>query len=120
LQAVNALHPPEAGDGAGEAPTPSQRLYHPPNLAHLQSLKQRLESEWVPQLERTLGIRPDELPLLWDCDFLHGERGGAGDERYVLCEINVSSVAPFPDSAIEPLVVAAVGRIEGKRRRPNA
>jgi hypothetical protein len=29
----------------------------------------------------------------------------------VLCEINVSSVAPFPDSAIEPLVLATVRRI---------
>jgi hypothetical protein len=116
LQAVNALHPPLAGSGSEEAPAPSQRLYHPPDLPHLQGLKQRLESEWVPQLERTLGIRRDELPLLWDCDFLHGEPVREGDERYVLCEINVSSVAPFPDSAIEPLVVAAVGRIEEKRR----
>jgi hypothetical protein len=118
MQAVNALHPPLAGSGSEEAPTPSQRLYHPPDLAHLQGLKQRLESEWVPQLERTLGIRRDELPLLWDCDFLHGEPGREGAERYVLCEINVSSVAPFPDSAIEPLVIAAVSRIEGKRRHP--
>ena len=118
LQAVNALHPPLAGDGSKEAPTPSQRLYHPPDLPHLQGLKQRLESEWVPQLERTLGIGRSELPLLWDCDFLHGEPAREGDERYVLCEINVSSVAPFPDSAIEPLVLAAVDRIEGKRRRP--
>jgi hypothetical protein len=115
LQAVNALHPPAAGDGSMEAPPPSQRLYHPPDLPHLQGLKQRLESEWVPQLERTLGIGRDELPLLWDCDFLHGEPGGEGDERYVLCEINVSSVAPFPDSAIEPLVLAAVSRIERNR-----
>ncbi len=114
LQAVNALHPPLAGSGSDEAPTPSQRLYHPPDLPQLQGLRQRLESKWVPELERTLGIRREELPLLWDCDFLHGD----GDERYVLCEINVSSVAPFPDSAIEPLVIAAISRIEGKRRRP--
>ncbi|MDQ6638899.1 MAG: Cj0069 family protein [Pseudomonadota bacterium] len=118
LQAVNALHPPLAGDGSGEAPTPSQRLYHPADLLHLQGLKHRLEREWVPQLERTLGIRRDELPLLWDCDFLHGEPAREGEERYVLCEINVSSVAPFPDSAIEPLVLAALSRIERKRRPP--
>jgi hypothetical protein len=117
LQAVNALHPPLAGDGSAEAPTPSQRLYHPPDLPPLQGLKQRLESEWVPQLERTLGVRREELPLLWDCDFLHGEPGRQGDERYVLCEINVSSVAPFPDSAIEPLVLAALSRIGTSRRR---
>jgi len=97
LQAVNALHPPVAGSGSGEAPPPSPRLYHPPDLAHVQGLRRRLENEWVPELERTLGIRREELPLLWDCDFLHGDRAEGGDERYVLCEINVSSVAPFPD-----------------------
>jgi hypothetical protein len=82
----------------------------------LQPLKQRLENEWVPELARTLGIGREELPLLWDCDFLHGDRELAGEERYVLCEINVSSVAPFPDSAIEPLVMAAISRIERSRR----
>jgi hypothetical protein len=117
LQAVNALHPPLAGSGSGQAPMPSQRLYHPPDLAHLQGLKHRLENEWVPELERTLGIRREQLPLLWDCDFLHGEPAREGDERYVLCEINVSSVAPLPDSAIEPLVSAAVERVEAARRQ---
>src|SRR6187431_2919087 len=117
LQAVNALHPPVEGSDSAEFPTPSQRLYHPPDLAHLQGLKQRLESEWVPELERTLGIRRDELPLLWDCDFLRGEPNRDGDEAYVLCEINVSSVAPFPDSAIEPLVTATIARVESARGR---
>jgi hypothetical protein len=110
LQAVNALHPPLDADGA--APIPSQRLYHPPDLPQVQGLKQRLEAEWIPQLERTLGLRRDELPVLWDCDFLHGEPTHAGEERYVLCEINVSSVSPFPPSAIEPLVDAAIRRME--------
>jgi hypothetical protein len=119
VQAVNALHPSVAAEGSGEAPTPSQRLYHPPDLPHLQGLKHRLENEWLPEVERTLGIRREELPLLWDCDFMHGEPARAGDERYVLCEINVSSVAPFPDSAIEPLVAAAVAQLEANRlRRP--
>jgi len=54
---------------------------------------------------------------LWDCDFLHGDPAGDGVERYVLCEINVSSVSPFPDSAIEPLVAATQGRLESARRR---
>jgi hypothetical protein len=118
LQAVNALHPPLAKNGSGEAPTPSQRLYHPPDLPHLQGLKQRLENDWMPELERTLGIHQEELPLLWDCDFLYGETARDGDERYVLCEINASCVTPFPDSAIEPLVLSALSRIERKLRRP--
>ena len=116
LQAVNALHPPVAGTGSAQAPMPSQRLYHPPDLSHLQGLKRRLESEWIPELQRTVGLRTEELPLLWDCDFLHGEPAREGDERYVLCEINVSSVAPFPDSAIAPLVDAAVARAGMARR----
>jgi hypothetical protein len=117
LQAVNALHPPLAGSGSAEAPTPSTRLYHPPDLPLVQGLKQRLESEWVPQLDRTLGMQREDLPLLWDCDFLLGERASDGDERYVLCEINVSSVAPFPDSVIEPLVTAAISRVDPARRQ---
>jgi hypothetical protein len=117
LQAVNALHPPLAGSGSAEAPTPSTRLYHPPDLPLVQGLRQRLESEWVPQLERTLGMQREDLPLLWDCDFLLGERASDGDERYVLCEINVSSVAPFPDSVIEPLVTAAISQVDTARRR---
>jgi len=116
LQAVNALYPSKDGDGAAEAPPPGPRLYHPPTLPHLEALKQRLESEWLPALRRLLGIAADDLPLLWDCDFLHGEAGPSGEDRYVLCEINVSSVAPFPDSAVQPLVAAAVRRIEAARK----
>lgn len=65
----------------------------------------------LPELQRTLGLVFDDLPLLWDCDFMLGERSAAQEERYVLCEINVSSVALFPDSAIEPLVAATIGRL---------
>ena len=116
LQAVNALHPGPDGSFA-EAPTPSARRYHPPDVPALQGLKERLESEWVPALRQTLGIASEQLPLLWDCDFLFGERPVEDPERYVLCEINVSSVAPFPDSAVEPLVDAAVARLELARTR---
>ncbi len=115
LQAVNALYPAPAEGNAGEAPTPSQCLYHPPDVAHLQPLKRRLEVEWVPALQRLLDIADTELPLLWDCDFLHGEPTVSGEERHVLCEINVSSVAPFPDSAIQPLVEATKARLQGDR-----
>jgi hypothetical protein len=38
-------------------------------------------------------------------------------ERHVLCEVNVSSVARYPASAIEPLVDATVACIESARRR---
>jgi hypothetical protein len=45
--------------------------------------------------------------MLWDCDFMFGEQ----PESYVLCEINVSSVSPFPPSAMGPLVVAMKARL---------
>jgi hypothetical protein len=116
LQAVNALFPTAVASPLAEAPMPGPRLYHPPDVPHLQVLKQRLELEWVAELRETLGIALDELPLLWDCDFLHGQVSAAEAERYVLCEINVSSVAPFPDSAIEPLVQATKTRLERGRQ----
>ena len=34
------------------------------------------------------------------------EREASGAERYVLCEINVSSVSPFPESVVALLVSA--------------
>jgi hypothetical protein len=116
LQAVNALYPAPDDRVPASAPMPSTRHYHPPDLPHLQGLKQRLESEWVGELRRTLALAEDELPLLWDCDFLPGGSSPEAAERHVLCEINVSSVAPFPDSAIEPLVAATARRLDAAGR----
>ena len=103
-QTVNALYP--AADG-GTAPTPGPRLYSDAEDPRFQDLRQHLEGEWVHLLCEKVGVSLDGLPLLWDADFLLGEREAAEPERYVLCEINVSSVAPFPDSAVAPLVSAA-------------
>jgi hypothetical protein len=102
-QAVNALHPTE--------PIPGQRFYHAPSKPEFQVLKRRLEDEWLPAMQRLLGIDTDALPILWDCDFLLGPKDGAGKDSYVLCEINVSSVSPFPDSALEPLARATLRRL---------
>ena len=115
LQAVNALFPAAESSPSAEAPPPGSRLYHPPDVPHLQGLKQRLEQEWVAELRKTLGVDFDQLPLLWDCDFLLGQGSADQADRYVLCEINASSVAPFPDSAIKPLVEATKARLEHGR-----
>ncbi|MBI5335104.1 MAG: Cj0069 family protein [Burkholderiales bacterium] len=103
LQAVNALHP--------DAPLPGPRLYHGPELPAFQPLRQHLESGWITLLRERVGLAHDQLPLLWDCDFMLGEPAADGAERYVLCEINVSSVSPFPPSAIGPLVDAVRRRV---------
>ena len=71
----------------------------------------------MPELQRTLGIARDELSMLWDCDFLLSERTGKSEQRYVLCGINVSSDALFPDAAIQPLVQAIQASLERARAR---
>ena len=68
------------------------------------------------QLRACVGVLPERLPLLWDMDFMHGAPAADGTPRYVLCEINVSSVSPFPPSAIGPLVAAVRQRLSGPPR----
>jgi glutathione synthase/RimK-type ligase-like ATP-grasp enzyme len=107
-QAINALHP--------QTTEPGPRLYHPPELPQFQELKGQLEREWVPALQGRLGIETERLPILWDCDFMLGAKRPSGEDTYVLCEINVSSVSPFPESAVIPMAQAAVARAQAARR----
>ena len=117
-QAVNALCPAPPGAPRDAFPPTTPRLYHPGHKPEFQALKRQLEDEWVPGLQALLGLAVRNLPLLWDCDFLLGEKTASGEDSYVLCEINVSSVSPFPESALEPLVRAVRLRVdEGRRER---
>jgi hypothetical protein len=116
LQAVNALYPAAPGAPSESAPAPGPRLYHPPSLPAYQSLKRQLEQEWVPALQRLLGIDDESLPVLWDCDFLLGPKNALGEDSYVLCEINASSVAPFPESAVVPVARAVLARSLAARK----
>ncbi len=103
-QAVNALYP--AADAA-TAPPPGPRLYSGPDDPRFQDLREQLEQSWVNQLCDCTRLARQALPVLWDADFLLGESLGAPRrERYVLCEINASSVSPFPPSAIQVIVQA--------------
>ena len=72
-----------------------------------------METEWVPQMMKVLDLEPQSLPIIWDADFLYGPRTGSGEDSYVLCEINVSSVFAIPDTApaeIARLSAAACSR----------
>lgn len=113
-QAVVALHPKVKN---GEAPQPGPRLYSDADDPRFWDLRQRLEGEWVRLLSEQVGVEVGELPLLWDFDFLLGKLAGDALERYVLCEINVSSVSPFPSSAIAPLIEATRDALVNVQKR---
>jgi hypothetical protein len=72
-------------------------------------LRSKLEQEWVPAMQDAVDVDRSLLPLLWDADFLYGPRTEDGDS-YVLCEINVSSVSPFPPQAVGKLASAVFAR----------
>ncbi|MBL8521001.1 MAG: Cj0069 family protein [Betaproteobacteria bacterium] len=114
-QAVNALCPAPAGAPRDAFPPTTQRLYSPPDYPAFQALKRQLETEWLPQLMAMFHLTPTDLPALWDCDFLLGEKNADGTDRHVLCEINVSSVSPFPESVLAPLARAVRARVDARR-----
>jgi len=113
-QLVNALYPVANGAGLRAAPEPGPRLYFPPTRPDFQSLKDRMEKEWLAALCHTLALDVAQLPVIWDADFLYGPKTPAGADTYVLCEINVSSVYPFPDEALAPLAATTLARLEAK------
>lgn len=69
-----------------------------------QVLRRLMEEVWTPQLTSLLDIQPDDLPMIWDADFMLGPADADGNDTYVLGEINVSSVFPIPDDA--PMAIA--------------
>jgi hypothetical protein len=110
-QLINALYPAPSGAAAHIAPEPGPRLYYPPTRADFQLLKELLERKWLDELCSAVEIDKRDLPLLWDADFLYGPKDADGADTYVLCEINVSSVYPFPNDALLPLAVATRERL---------
>jgi hypothetical protein len=105
-QLIKALIPPPP-DANSEAVQPGPRIMHPADAVPFQRLRHQMEAEWVPALQALLNIPTASLPALWDADFLYGPRTKDGADTYILCEINASSVAPYPDSA-GPKVAGAV------------
>lgn len=111
-QLINALYPASA---SSDAPQPGPRHYFPPTRPDFQQLKEKLEREWLDEFCRLLGLEKSQLPVLWDADFLYGPKDADGADAFVLCEINVSSVYPFPQDALAPLVAETMARIKRAR-----
>ena len=109
-QLIKALVAPQPGEGP-EAAQPGPRVMHAADAPPFQNLREQIETEWVPAMQALLDIPTKWLPALWDADFLYGPKAADGCDRYVLCEINVSSVAPYPDSAAPKVAEATLAGV---------
>jgi hypothetical protein len=98
-QLIKALIPPPPEGPDAPSAQPGPRIMHPPAAPEFQGLRTKMETEWVPQMMQLFGLAREALPIIWDADFLYGPRTTAGEDTYVLCEINVSSVFPIPEQA---------------------
>jgi hypothetical protein len=92
----------------------SAKMMHGADALAFQDLRQSMERDWMPGLQRLLGLETRDLPALWDADFLYRAPDAPAASRFVLCEINVSSVSPFPEAAAQ--AIAATVAAELKRR----
>jgi hypothetical protein len=88
---------------------PAAKTMYDADEPEFTELRTRLEREWVPDLCRIVDVPDADMPVLWDADFLYGPRRDDGTDTYLLCEINVSCVIPFPN-AVPKKVAAAVKR----------
>src|SRR5581483_255891 len=89
--------PPEGPDSPTAQPGP--RIMQGPDADPFQRLRTLMETEWVPQMTRVLDIDEGARPIIWDADFLYGPRTAAGEDSFMLCEINVGSCFAVPDEA---------------------
>jgi hypothetical protein len=92
---------------------------HAASAPEFQALRAKMENEWTPQMMQLLGIDRESLPIIWDADFLYGPRGAAGNDTFVLCEINVSSVFPIPDHAPDEIAKLAHERLLASKLAPD-
>ncbi|HET6769497.1 MAG TPA: Cj0069 family protein [Chitinophagaceae bacterium] len=111
FQEINALY--ETNDKTHISP--SKRYYFTENCGLFSDLKELMQNEWVPQLQKSLLISESKLPVIWDADFfINKPNSKKAGKKYTLCEINVSCVSPFPPSAIKFMVDEVKTRIKNK------
>jgi hypothetical protein len=108
-QEINALYSVRPEDDFSPR-QPSRRHYYTGECHLFQSLRLRLERDWLPALQAHFNIQAHELPLIWDADFFLGD-----SDQYFLCEINASCVSPFPESAVAPMVTELERRLRDRK-----
>jgi len=94
---------------------PGGKVFADAAAAQYRRLRDRMESEWIPELQRTLDLTRASLPVIWDADFLYGPKTDTGEDTYVLCEINASSTFAFPEDAMPTVARAALERLREPR-----
>lgn len=98
---------------------PAPRTYSGPDDPRFQDLRRRMEGDWLGALCAALGLGREDLPAIWDADFLFGPRDAGGRDTFVLCEINCSSVSPMPAEAPAALAAVLAARL-ASRPTPTA
>jgi hypothetical protein len=115
-QFIKALiEPPPEGPHSPSA-QPGPRIMHGPDAPAFQALRTKMETEWTPQMMEVLEIDASSLPIIWDADFLYGPRTAAGEDTYVLCEINVSCVFAIPEEAPAAIARLALDRLKERSK----
>jgi hypothetical protein len=115
-QLIRALIPPPPEGPDSPAAKPGPRIMHGASAEPFRALRAQMETEWTPQMMKALDIEAASLPIIWDADFLYGPRTAAGDDTYVLCEINVSSVFAIPDQAPAAIARLVAARLKTAKR----
>jgi len=109
-QPASPANDPDAPKADRVLGMPSAKTMYPADESKFAQLRAQLEGGWLPGLQHLVNLSDRELPILWDADFLYGPRTETGEDTYMLCEINVSSVIPFPPEVPTKLAVAVKRR----------
>ena len=102
-QEINALYPEKK---------PGKRFYFSEDCGLFQDLRQVMEDRWINIIQTKTGVSNEMLPIIWDADFfINSVNNENVNEKYSLCEINVSCVSPFPESSIPYIAVQLESKI---------
>jgi len=91
------------------------RSYYNKEKPEFQRIRKLLEDHWIAEMQELFDIPTKSLPLLWDADFLLGEKDESGEDTFKLCEINVSSVYPYPVEGNSDIVEAAISILKANK-----
>jgi hypothetical protein len=110
-QEINALYPATGT----KLKKPGKRFYFSEDCGLFQDLKEIMEMDWVPRLQEITSVENDMMPVIWDADFFINKVNQENTrEKYTLCEINVSCVSPFPESAVPYIVEEVTNKLNAK------